>query len=55
MAEKKSNPLDLNGSNFNPNMYLDKLFKVNYLIVSNPYLIIYKFLLGMHFKTNYGP
>ncbi|KAJ3642809.1 hypothetical protein Zmor_025562 [Zophobas morio] len=27
MTEKKPNPLDLNSSNFNPNMYLDKLFK----------------------------
>nr|XP_023029849.1 vacuolar protein sorting-associated protein 51 homolog [Leptinotarsa decemlineata] len=27
MAEKKPNPLDINGPNFNPNMYLDKLFK----------------------------
>jgi hypothetical protein len=27
MAERKSNPLDLNSSNFNPNLYLDKLFK----------------------------
>ncbi|XP_019865265.1 vacuolar protein sorting-associated protein 51 homolog [Aethina tumida] len=27
MAEKKGNPLDINGSNFNSNMYLEKLFK----------------------------
>ncbi|XP_066151161.1 vacuolar protein sorting-associated protein 51 homolog [Euwallacea fornicatus] len=27
MAEKNSNPLDLNGSNFNPNLYLDRLFR----------------------------
>ncbi|XP_018567951.1 vacuolar protein sorting-associated protein 51 homolog [Anoplophora glabripennis] len=27
MAEKKSNPLDINGSTFNPNLYLEKLFK----------------------------
>lgn len=25
---KSSNPLDLNGPNFNANIYLDKLFKV---------------------------
>lgn len=29
MAEKNLNPLDINGSSFNPNMYLDKLFKVS--------------------------
>lgn len=28
MAEKKSNPLDINGQSFNPDLYLDKLFKV---------------------------
>ncbi|XP_066260204.1 vacuolar protein sorting-associated protein 51 homolog [Euwallacea similis] len=27
MAEKNSNPLDLNGPNFNPNLYLDRLFR----------------------------
>nr|CAH7737075.1 unnamed protein product [Callosobruchus chinensis] len=27
MAEKKSNPYDINGPGFNPNLYLDKLFK----------------------------
>ncbi|RZC32351.1 vacuolar protein sorting-associated protein 51 -like [Asbolus verrucosus] len=27
MSERKSNPLDLNSANFNPNLYLDKLFK----------------------------
>ncbi|KAJ8968155.1 hypothetical protein NQ314_002412 [Rhamnusium bicolor] len=27
MAEKKFNPLDINGPNFSPNLYLDKLFK----------------------------
>lgn len=27
MSEKNVNPLDLNGPNFNPNIYLDKLFK----------------------------
>ncbi|KAG5884587.1 hypothetical protein JTB14_032681 [Gonioctena quinquepunctata] len=27
MAEKKPNPLDINGPSFNPNIYLDKLFK----------------------------
>ncbi|CAG9822027.1 unnamed protein product [Phaedon cochleariae] len=27
MTDKKQNPLDINGPNFSPNMYLDKLFK----------------------------
>lgn len=35
MAEKKANPLDINGPNFNPDLYLEKLFKVPNLKTTN--------------------
>lgn len=63
MAEKKSNPLDINGQHFDPNMYLDKLFKVSkklhycififYVVEYSLFWYVIIFL-GMYFTPSYG-
>lgn len=44
MAEKKANALDINGPNFNPDLYLEKLFKVPNLKTTNKHPLIYVLL-----------
>lgn len=55
MAEKKSNPLDINGQNFNPNLYLEKLFKVlQTLFLLILYLANFMSNIGEHLKASNG-
>lgn len=63
MAENSSNPYDINGQHFNPDMYFHKLLKVSLLLLLCRGCVLYMFdsrvnvfhdLIGMHVEANYG-